>query len=277
MKSVVVDKELQAAQRFFATGNMYKSLAAFRRLLKKRPQDPLALMGFATVSLLFCDPKGAERAWRTLTKLQPFNADLLVEIGHRFETNRYPDLAQKYFEKAAEVNRKAINPRVSLALLHEKAHRMERAHEAVQQCLRIDPKDEQARYCLAFLKFREGKFDIAESHLEDLISSNPRHEYVRYASRYVLAEILDRTNRFDDAMRNLSEAKEIVRKLPYSATVAKFIPWDDEPDEWLVKLRRLPKNMGDVVAKRFPERGRCKIPRYAFLGGHPRSGTTLLE
>jgi Tfp pilus assembly protein PilF len=277
MKSVALKKKLLEAERFLANGDVYKGLAAYRKLAKQRAQDPWLWMRFGALSLLYCDLEAADLAWRTITKIHPSNARLLVEIGHCCETNRFPDLAQKYFEQAAEVDTKAINPRISLGLLHEKAHRMDRAREAIQQCLQIDPKDEQARYCSAFLNFREDRIDIAESQLQDLILSNPRHEYVRYASRYLLAQILDRTYRFDDAMRHLSEAKAIVRKLPYSITLAKCHPSDEQPDEWLLKLRRLPKNMGNLVEKKFPERVRSKIPRYAFLGGHPRSGTTLIE
>jgi len=57
---------------------------------------------------------------------------------------------------------------------------------------------------------RENKLDQAERRLRDLIASAPKHPYVRYACRYELAHVLDRTDRFDEAMRLLAEAKEIV-------------------------------------------------------------------
>jgi hypothetical protein len=39
----------------------------------------------------------------------------------------------------------------------------------------------------------------------------------------------------------------------------------------------LPKDIVRTWSREFPERVRERIPRLAFLGGHPRSGTTLLE
>jgi hypothetical protein len=43
------------------------------------------------------------------------------------------------------------------------------------------------------------------------------------------------------------------------------------------ETRALPKNIVRTWAKEFPERLREPVPKLAFLGGHPRSGTTLLE
>ena len=84
---------------------------------------------------------------------------------------------------------------------------------AVEECLAIDKMDEQARYLSAVLDRREGRLEAAERGLRDLIASEPKHPYVRYACRYELAQILDRTERFDEAMRCLGEAKELVRAL----------------------------------------------------------------
>ena len=40
-----------------------------------------------------------------------------------------------------------------------------------------------------------------------------RHQYVQYASRYELAEVLNQDDRFDEAMQMLVEAKNLVRRL----------------------------------------------------------------
>jgi hypothetical protein len=111
--------------------------------------------------------------------------------------------------------------------------------------------------------------------LRDLIASEPRHPYVRYAARYELAQILDRTDRFDEAMRLLSEAKEIVGSLTDTTVLTRSY------DQGAESVRRFtasqPKDIVQTWAKFFPEQKRDPIPPLAFLGGHPRSGTTLLE
>jgi hypothetical protein len=160
-------------------------------------------------------------------------------------------------------------------VLLEKNHRLEEARAAVQECLVIDPQDDQARYFSAVLDRREGHLQEAECGLRDLIASDPRHPFVRYAARYELAHVLDRTDRFDEAMILLKEAKAFVLALADTGLLMRGY------DQSAESIRRFtasqPKNILDTWAKYFPPRKRESIPPLAFLGGHPRSGTTLLE
>jgi tetratricopeptide (TPR) repeat protein len=164
---------------------------------------------------------------------------------------------------------------MALALSFDQDHRLADAREAIASCLAIDPRDDQARYFAAVLDRRENKLEEAERRLRDLIASNPGHQFVQYASHYELAEILNRTGRFDEAMQNLVEAKTRVRVL--GDTEAMLKEYDQFADSYRRSTLALPANILRVWSKEFPERQREPIPRLAFLGGHPRSGTTLLE
>ena len=277
MKSTAIKKRSAQAKRNITAQDPYEYLAAYRKFVRQHPGDREGLKHYGRLSLLHGHLGAAKRTWRTLRKIDPSNANLLLEIGHIYQVHRYPDLAQEHYEEAARMDTKAINPRISLALLHEKAHRMDQAREAVQQCLQIDPGDEQALYLAAFLTYREDKLDRAESRLRDLISSDLKHQFIVYASRFLLAQILDRTGRFDEAMRHLSKAKEFIRKLPFSRETTKRMPSKKQRDALLAPLKEHPKDFGRLAAKHFPKRIRNKIPRLAYLAGHPRSGTTLLE
>jgi tetratricopeptide (TPR) repeat protein len=95
-------------------------------------------------------------------------------------------------------------------VLSEQNHLLEQARAAIEECLAIDPRDDQARYFSAVLDRRENKLEQAERRLRELIASAPKHPYVRYACRYELAQVLDRTDRFEEAMGLLAEAKQIV-------------------------------------------------------------------
>jgi hypothetical protein len=122
---------------------------------------------------------------------------------------------------------------------------------------------------------REGKFEAAESRLRDLIADAPRHPYVRYACRYELAQILDRNGLCDDAMRLLVEAKQIV--LGITDTEVLLTSYDQGAESARRFTQGLPKTILRNWARHFPESKRERVPPLAFLGGHPRSGTTLLE
>ena len=89
------------------------------------------------------------------------------------------------------------------------------------------------------------------------------------------AQVLDRTDRLDEAMILLAEAKQIVRALTDTDLLIQGY------DQGAESARRFtyaqPKNILHEWARFFPVRKRGTIPRLTFLGGHPRSGTTLLE
>jgi tetratricopeptide (TPR) repeat protein len=217
----------------------------------------------------------ADQVWQKALGLAPGNAELIGMIGHQYQGMRRPKKASACFTLAAAADPRAINPRISLAVLCEKNHRLEEARAAVDECLSIDPKDDQARYFSALLDRRENKLEAAEGRLRDLIASEPRHPFVRYACRYELAQILDRNGQCDDAMRLLGEAKQIVRGLTDTEVLLKG--YDEGAEKARRFTRSLPKTILRTWGEYFPERKREPIPRLAFLGGHPRSGTTLLE
>ena len=216
-----------------------------------------------------------ERTWRKALELEPNNSELLLQMGHRYQALRLPQKARASFERAAVLDPRGINPRMALAILLEQNHRFAESREAVASCLAIDPRDDQARYFAALLDRRENKLEAAERGLRDLIDSGPRHPYVMYASRYELAEALNRTDRFDEAMAALAEAKKLVRSCGDVDTMLK--EYDVEAGKYRRSTQELPTNILRTWAKDFPEKSREAIPRLAFLGGHPRSGTTLLE
>ena len=111
--------------------------------------------------------------------------------------------------------------------------------------------------------------------MRDLIGSDPRHPYVRYECRYELAQLLDRREEIDEAMKWLVEAKQMVRGLADVEVL--FQRYDREAEAARQFASSQPTNVLGGWSKQFPETRREAIPRLAFLGGHPRSGTTLLE
>jgi len=217
----------------------------------------------------------ADQAWRQAVKLEPRNSELMLQIGHQCQSLRQPQTARIWFEQAAAADPAAINPRIGLAILLEQNHRFAEARTVIESCLAIDRGDEQARYFAAFLDRRENKIEDAERQLRDLLAGEPRHQYVQYASRYELAEILNRTGRFDEAMQLLLEAKNLQRRL--GNIEALLQEYDQGAGQYRRSTLELPKNILRTWAREFPERVREPVPQLAFLGGHPRSGTTLLE
>ncbi len=266
---------LDEARELLLGGDYTRALQSYEKLTRQAPGAGVVWYEYGNAASKMRQPELADRAWRKAIELEPGNAELIGMIGHQYQGLRQSGRARGCFLQAAAADPRGINSRISLAVLLEKTHHLAEAHAAVEECLAIDPKDDQARYLLAVLDRREGRMEAAERGLRDLIASEPKHPYVRYACRYELAQVLDRTDRYDEAMRFLVEAKELVRALTDTAMLKRGY------DQGAESIRRFttsqPKNILHTWARFFPERKREAIPPLAFLGGHPRSGTTLLE
>jgi tetratricopeptide (TPR) repeat protein len=205
--------DLNRARGFLLQGEAGRALGLYRKLTAQFPGSATIWYECGNAAFKSRQMELADRAWSKVMELEPRNAELIGMVGHQFEAARRPEKARVCFVQAAAADPRGINPRISLAVLLEKSHRLDHARLAVDECLAIDPHDDQARFFSAVLDRREGKLEGAERRLRDLISSDPQHPYVRYAARYELAQVLDRTDRCDEAMRSLDEAKAIVRAL----------------------------------------------------------------
>ena len=143
----------------------------------------------------------ADRAWSKAVEIEPRNAELIGMVGHQFEALRRPEKARACFLQAAAADPRGINSRISLAVLLRKIpssrrsprRRRMNAWPLIRRTIRpaISPP------CLTAAR---ANLQEAERALRDLIASDPRHPFVRYAARYELAQVLDRTDRFDEAM-----------------------------------------------------------------------------
>jgi Tfp pilus assembly protein PilF len=273
--AVYAQNDLNHARDLLLNGEAGRALALYQKLTRQCPGAAVLWYEYGNAAYKSRQLELADRAWNKAVELEPHNAELIGMIGHQYQASRRPEKALASFARAAAADSRGINSRISMAVLLEKGHRLDQARAAITECLAIDPRDDQATYFSAVLDRREGKLEDAERKLRDLLATEPKHPFVQYAARYELAQILDRTDRFDEAMTCLATAKEIVRGLTDTTLLVRGY---DESSE---SVRRFtasqPKEVLRDWARFFPERKRETIPRLAFLGGHPRSGTTLLE
>jgi tetratricopeptide (TPR) repeat protein len=272
----VDDNQLLRDARALMEGEMYhEALARYEILVKKCPDSHRIWFEWGCAAEQAGDIDAAEAGWQRAKQLADADSDFLLEIGARYLAARRPAKAMETYLEAAAMAPGAINPKINVALELERHHRFDEAREQIDSCLRIDSNDEQARFFLAKIERRENRLDTAEGLLRDLVASEVRHPYVVYACRYELAQILDKTGRFDEAMRFLIEAKRMVSILADIDRVLKSY------DKWMQNVRSramsLPRTILHTWARSFPEAARLRTPATSFIGGHPRSGTTLLE
>jgi hypothetical protein len=118
-----------------------------------------------------------------------------------------------------------------------------------------------------------GRHGEAETALRDLIQDGPRYPYVKYSSRHLLGAVLDQLGQPGEAMRWLAEAKALVRQ------ITDIRPLEAAYDEQARKRRELLATFTPETIRRWREQDAAPAAPWqpAFLGGHPRSGTTLIE
>ena len=275
MKLSKIDKLVFRARECSLNGDHAEALEIYERLTRRlgRHFGIWFEYGIAAAALLKFDL--AEQAWQKACELAPQDAELLLQIGHQYKGARQPEKARLFYQRSAALNPQGANPIIGLAVLHEENNCLAEARELVLQCLAQFPRDEQALYVHALLDRREGKLAEAERQFRDLIASDLKHPYVPYASRYELANILERLGNVDEAMRFLGQAKDLVRALGDTKRLADTFHANAEVR--LRLLRAAPKNMVRLWTEAYPADQTEAIARVAFLGGHPRSGTTLIE
>ncbi len=275
MKPSKFQEKLSQARVFVGNEDYTEALQIYAQLCRDFPATPGIWLDYGGVAAHLQDFNLAERAFNRARELRPGDTQLLLQCGHHFKNCRQPDKARVWYEHAMAAEPENIQSLIYLAMIHERCHHLAEARAAVESCLKINPRDEQALYLSAVLSRRENKNEEAERCLRDLIAAEPKHPHIRHACRFELAQILDAAGRFDEAIQQLIEAKKIIAESGNIDAMAKDFDRTMEKNRQLA--RSLPKNISQVWSERYPAKKAEPVPPLAFLGGHPRSGTTLIE
>jgi Tfp pilus assembly protein PilF len=261
------------AQQQILGGNHVSALNAYKKLTRRYPVVAELWYEMGNAAMGGLDFKLANQAYRRAAELAPNNANLLGMLARQYQGLRQLDDARACLERAVAAAPDAVDGLINMAVWFERERRLDEAWECVETCLAKHPRDDQARYFRALLLHRKKKDTEAETALRDLIKDGPQYPYVKYASRHLLGVVLDELGQYPEAMRWLLEAKAMIRQLTDLSLLERGYETAQK------KRCELMAKMTPEVIRRWrqeapPVPGRFQI---AFLGGHPRSGTTLLE
>ena len=263
----------QKAQQKLLSGQHGPALAAYRELVRRYPAVPELWFELGNAASGELDFAQANFAYRRTLELAPRKVSLLCMIGQQYQGLRQLDNARDCYERAVAVDADCVDARINLAVWFEKERRLEEAWECVEACRAKHPRDDQARYFRAFLLHRRKQDAEAEMELRDLIKDGPQYPYVKYAARHLLGVVLDQLGQYAEAMHWLIESKAQVRTITDTTLLERAY---DEGDR---RRRALLAVLTPDTMRRWQQEPPASVERYqvAFLGGHPRSGTTLLE
>jgi tetratricopeptide (TPR) repeat protein len=253
-------------------------LVTYRDLLKRFPHADKLWFELGLAAAKELEFEQADQAFQRAMQQAPVDIPLRILIGQQYHLLRRMDRARACFEEAAGLAPASVPAQLSLADWYERENNLDAAWERVEACAGRHPQDPQVQCSRALLQQRRGQRSEAEQALRTLIARGSGDLNVKFSSRHQLAVVLDELGQPDEALKWLAEAKSVLRQ---SGNISKLEQTYDQAD------RRRRQLLGELTPHMI-RRWQNEVPpvphgspdaqlQIAFLGGHPRSGTTLLE
>jgi len=246
------------------------SIDTLERAAKLDPANPSIHLDLGRAYGMRYDFSEAERCLELAVRVAARKMETLSEAGKRCQQFGRPEMAERYFERAAQDKSATAEVFVKLAEISERRAKLEEANELVERALKLDASYPPALLVRARLDRFSGRLVEAESRMRALLKSATSGPWWAECW-YELGDILDRLARYDEAMEAFLEAKALIRPavMQHTATLERI----------QARLRALESTITRAVLERWAAAAESLQPlhRFAILCGHPRSGTTLLE
>lgn len=191
-------------------GDLTAAEQAFRKSLVNRPGTVSPLLGLAEIAFQRKQIDEAGRLIQQAVNVDSNNAYAQMSLGRYLRLKKqYPE-AEQAFKKAAELDSKAVGPRIALGDLYlTHFGKPDAAVSAYESALNIDPNRAAAHYALgvALAKLGNGERSVAELRKAgELEPNNP-------LPSMELARVNLMLNKPDDALSAVNQAIKIDPKL----------------------------------------------------------------
>lgn len=247
-----------------------ESLRAFDEAVAKYPQNLVALIDASRAFGARFEIARAEQLLDRLWDLADRKPDILHLVGQTYRMIFRPDRAMECFQRVLAMTKEIPDAYLELALLYERRHRLDEALSLIKGCLRVAPDYLEAELFKAGLLRRLKDEAASDQILRRLTTNTTAHPIVRAQAFAEIAQMHDRRDEFNEAMKAMLRCKEILMQLE--------APVLHESQIVLQHLSRLAESLTASDFQRWTEAGRTFSPRKtAVLASFPRSGTTLLE
>jgi tetratricopeptide (TPR) repeat protein len=259
----------QGASEAWKRSDYPTAIEMMERASRLNPSNATILLDLGHMHGLRYDYAAAERCLEQAVRVSPRKTEALALAGARCREFRNPELSERFFQRAAEQKDATPEMLADLAELYERLRRVEDATALIERALHLNGSSASALLARARLERQAGKLDAAEKLLRSFPANAEPALHV--SAGYELGGILDRQGRYDEAMAAFHEAKSLLSPQAECATF--------ELKVMRSRINHLTTNASADVLKQWFNSSDQLQPahRLALLGGHPRSGTTLLE
>lgn len=260
---------LQAAEEAWNRKDFQQGIDVLERASQMDPANSGILLQLGRAYGLRYDYAAAGRCFEKAIRIAPKKIDAMANAGKLSIDFANHQMAEHYFRRTLEQKDASPETFIRLAELYERLHRVEDASRFVDQALRLDGTCAPALLARARLHRQVGLLEEAECLLAKLLTNAERE--IRIRGYYELATVLDRQGHYDEAMSAFFEAKSLLLSdAPPLLAQLKIIR---------AYTKEMYANISAEMLQRWSDSDPVPQPshRLAFLGGHARSGTTLLE
>lgn len=271
--SPAVANDWNKARELIKSARYAQAIDLFRSISRKIPSHPHLWAELGAAAMRTAEIDLAAKAYRKSLECCGLEIPLMLQLGRAFAGLRLMDDARSCYERALQVQADSVPAIAEMVRMHERDGRLEEARAILAPVLTSHASNEQVRYFDAFLDQRSGHIDSAESKLRDLLATSCADKQVWLMGHHLLADLLDTTERPDEAMQFLHRVKSSVLANPEFRNL--FASYDAGVAQRRQLLEKFTTEQITAWQKMDP--ALSNDARVTFLGGHPRSGTTLLE
>jgi tetratricopeptide (TPR) repeat protein len=264
-----LNRMFQAANECCQRGDFQQGIEIFERASRFDPANWRLQFQLGRAHGYNHDYAAAERCLEQAVRIAMHQSEALVTAGRSSIEFGRPQMAEDYFRRALVLKDASAESAARLAELYERLHRTEDAATMVERALKLDNTYPLARLTQAKLHRQAGLLAEAEQVLRPILTAADRE--FRVKGLYELGGIYDRQGRYDEAMTAFLDAKALL--------IPDAPPLLAQLQPIIRHLEEMQNNVSAELLQRWFDFGRELQPahRLAFLGGHGRSGTTLLE
>ncbi len=252
--------------------DLEKCIEVLQSLSRLAPAEPEVHLELGRVRGLIFDYPLARESFERAHRVAPLGRKTatLAKAGELASDFYNAGMAEDYLQRA--VREKDAQPEmlVLLAEILERRRRMGEAKDLVDRAIRMNAQCPAALLARAHLHGRAGELQAAEEDLNLLLKGiGPKKAGIK--AWYELGAILDRQGRFEQAMQAFLQAKNLLRTEGGRFLAQRRMTYH--------RVNQMLQQVTPDVFERWSQFGHKLQParRLALLGGHPRSGTTLLE
>lgn len=266
-----LNRLLQAAKEAWGRNKFAEAIETMERACRLAPANGIILLDLGNYYGLRQDYAAAERCFEKAAKIAPDKAITLAVAAVRSADFGNYTMSERYFLQALAEKNASPQMFSHMAKLYERLRRMDDAAGMVDRALHLNPHCPDALLARARLERQTGRIETAEQTLRSFIGQPNADTWVQTQAWYELGQVLDRQGKYDEAMdaflpaktQLLSQADQVRAELRYTRQ----------------RLQTMGANLNAETLQRWFDALPSLPPsrRLALLGGHPRSGTTLLE